>query len=135
MESGALYTAGGKSLTLLTLLTKPLPRRSTRYANLPARVPPKAPKRCYGVPVMVTRVAPDLSPRGVRQRRWRLRQKPPARARAVYLVEFERDAVRQALINRSDLSANEIADRDCIARALSGVIAEWVEHERRRYHP
>jgi hypothetical protein len=82
---------------------------------------------------MVTRAAPNLTPRGVRQRRWRLRQKPPARA--VYLVEVERDAVRQALINRTDLSANEIVDRDCIARALSGVIAEWVEHERRQHHP
>jgi hypothetical protein len=77
---------------------------------------------------MVTCAAPNPSLVGVRQRRWRLRQKPPARA--VYLVEVECDAVRQALINRSDLSANEIADRDCIARALSGVIAEWAEHER-----
>jgi hypothetical protein len=74
-----------------------------------------------------------LSPVGVRQRRWRLRQNPPARA--VYLVEVERDAVRQALIKRSDLSANEIAGGDCIGRALSGVIAQWVEHERRQHHP
>ena len=82
---------------------------------------------------MVTISAPNLSLRGVRQRRWRLRQKPPARA--VYLVEVERDVVRQALINSSGLSANEIHDRGSVARALSGVIAEWVEHERRRYHP
>jgi hypothetical protein len=79
---------------------------------------------------MVADATPNLV--GVRQRRWRLRQKTPARA--VYLVEVERDVVLQALINRSDLSANEIADRDCVARALSGVIAEWVEHERRHHH-
>ena len=30
---------------------------------------------------------------------------------AVYQVEFERDAVLQALINRSDVPANEILDR------------------------
>jgi hypothetical protein len=76
---------------------------------------------------MMTSPASNLNIAGVRQRRRRLRQKPPARA--VYLVEVERDAVRQALINSSYLSANEIPDRDCIARALSGVIAEWVEHE------
>jgi hypothetical protein len=58
---------------------------------------------------------------------------PPARA--VTQVEYERDAVRQALINRSNLSANEIADRGSVARALSGVIAEWAEHERRQHHP
>jgi hypothetical protein len=82
---------------------------------------------------MVTNATPNLSLIGVRQRRWRLHQKPPARA--VYLVEVERDAVRQALINRSNLSANEIADRDCIARTLIGVIAEWAEHERQQHHP
>jgi hypothetical protein len=67
---------------------------------------------------MVTSPTPNLSLVGLRQRRWRLRQKPPARA--VYLVEVERDAVRQALINRSDLSVDEIADRDCIARRDCG---------------
>jgi hypothetical protein len=82
---------------------------------------------------MVTKPARIRPKPGVRQRRWRLRQKPPART--VYLVEVERDAVRQALINSSYLSANEISDRDCVARALSGVIVEWVEHERHQHHP
>jgi hypothetical protein len=72
---------------------------------------------------MVTRAAANLPLRGVRQRRWRERQKPPERA--VYLVEVERDSTRQALINSSRVSANEINDRDCVARVLSRVIAEW----------
>jgi hypothetical protein len=67
-----------------------------------------------------------------RQRLYRERQRKPTRT--VYQIEVERDATQQALINSCRLS-KEIADRDSIARALSGVIAEWVEHERRRYHP
>jgi hypothetical protein len=85
------------------------------------------------VTVMVTLKTPALNANALYQRRWRARQRNPVHS--VYQVEFKRDAVRQALINRSHLSANEIADRDCIAWALSGVIAEWVEHERRQHHP
>jgi hypothetical protein len=71
---------------------------------------------------MVTLAAPAPTPNALHQRRWRER-------------EVERDAVRQALINSSYVSANEITDCDCVARALSGVIAEWVEHERPRHNP
>jgi hypothetical protein len=82
---------------------------------------------------MVTLTAPARASNALRQRRWRARQRNPAHA--VYQVEFERDAVLQALINSGGLSANEIHDRGSVARALSGVIAEWVEHERRQHHP
>ena len=77
-------------------------------------------------------VAPACNAGAVRQRRYRARQRKPTRT--VYQIEVERDATQQALIDSSRLS-KEIADRDSIAQALSGVIAEWVEHERRRYHP
>jgi hypothetical protein len=82
---------------------------------------------------MVTLCHPALNANALRQRRLRARQRNLIHA--VYRVEFERDAVRRALINSSYLSANEISDRDCIARALSGEIVEWVEHERYQHHP
>jgi hypothetical protein len=80
----------------------------------------------------VASVAPACNASAERQRRYRARQRKPTRT--VYQIEVERDATQQALINSSRLS-KEIADRDSVAQALSGVIAEWVEHERRRCHP
>jgi hypothetical protein len=58
---------------------------------------------------MVSGSAPAPVANALYQRRWRARQKHPVYA--VYQVEFERDAVLQALINRSDVPANEILDR------------------------
>ena len=82
---------------------------------------------------MVTGAAPNLSLLGVRQRRWRLRQKPPARV--VYLIEVERDAVRQALITSGRLSTNDVTNRGRIVLALNLMIAEWANWMNNKWTP
>ena len=46
---------------------------------------------------------------------------------AVYQIEFERDAVLQALLNSGRLTQTEILRSDLVERELSLVIAEWAE--------
>jgi hypothetical protein len=65
---------------------------------------------------------------GVRQRRWRDRQKFPVKQ--VCRVEYERDALHSALIYTNRLSPTEIKNRDLVAAALSAVIAEWAATNR-----
>jgi hypothetical protein len=60
---------------------------------------------------------------GVRQKRWRQRQKVPVRV--VGRVEYERDVVVRALIHTFRLSQAEAGRRDLVERALSTLIAEW----------
>jgi hypothetical protein len=62
---------------------------------------------------------------GVRQRRWRQRQKFPVHV--VAKIEYERDAVLQALIKTKRLSQAEVQRRDLVDRELSLVIALWAE--------
>lgn len=68
-------------------------------------------------------MATNLSLIGVRQKRWRLRQKFPIRA--VGRIEYERDDVLRALIATGRLSQAEAERRVLVERALSLVIAEW----------
>jgi hypothetical protein len=86
---------------------------------------------------MVTRAALstalNVSLRGVRQRRWRERQKCPVRS--VYRIEVERDAIRQALITSGRLSVNDISNRERIALALNLMIAEWANWMNHKWIP
>jgi hypothetical protein len=60
---------------------------------------------------------------GVRQKRWRQRQKFPVRV--VGRIEYERDAVLRALLNTGRLSQDEAQRRNIVEHALSLVITEW----------
>jgi hypothetical protein len=59
---------------------------------------------------------------GVRQRRWRERQKVPLRQ--VFRIEVERDAIMNALLTRGHLS-KQTSHREPIERALSSVVMQW----------
>jgi hypothetical protein len=78
---------------------------------------------------MVPLIAPVTASNALRQRRYRARQRNPVHA--VAQVEFERDALQQALINRSNLSAKKKAPIVTASRRR----ARWVEHEQRQHHP
>ena len=68
---------------------------------------------------------------GVRQKRWRERQKFPARA--VVQIEIERDTIQKALINTGRLPPTEIKNRDLVADALSAVVAEWAARTNKQF--
>jgi hypothetical protein len=74
---------------------------------------------------MSGQVAPAPNPNALYQRRWRERQKHPVIV--VGHIEYERDAVLSALIRSERLSQAQAERRDLVERALSVVIAEWVE--------
>jgi hypothetical protein len=59
---------------------------------------------------------------GVRQRRWRERQKVPLCQ--VFRIEVERDAIMNALLTRGHLS-KQTSHREPIERALSSVVMQW----------
>lgn len=61
---------------------------------------------------------------GVRQKRWRERQKYPVRI--VGRIEYERDAALRALLKTGRLSQAETQRRVLVDHALSLVIDEWV---------
>jgi hypothetical protein len=58
---------------------------------------------------------------GVRQRRWRQRQKDPVHA--VARVEYERDLVLEALIKTCRISESQTWRRDLVERQISIVLS------------
>jgi hypothetical protein len=77
-------------------------------------------------------MAPLNPPGGVRQRRYRERQKE---RRAVARVEFSTDAVIQSLVTTGRLSQDEAANRDRVERELARILENWAEMNTARHLP
>jgi hypothetical protein len=77
-------------------------------------------KACRAWAIVTVMVTADTT-LGVRQRRWRQRQKDPVHA--VARVEYQRDKVLEALILTGRLSETETLRRDLVERQISIVLS------------